>query len=81
MDAGIVVFDPAPTSGKGTYLEPNLSAVEVQALLVNSTPVIADGELLTNAAPAKPIRGSALRIARGEAGNRLVDRCLGTLAA
>jgi len=56
MDADIVVFDPATISDVGTYQEPNQPAVGVQTLLVNGVPVVAEGELILDAAPGRPIR-------------------------
>ena len=56
MDADIVVFDPETISDVGTYEAPNQPAVGVQSLLVNGTPVVADGKLILDAAPGQPIR-------------------------
>jgi N-acyl-D-glutamate deacylase len=56
MDADIVVFDPESINDVGTYTEPNQPAVGVQSLLVNGTLVVADGKLITDAAPGQPIR-------------------------
>ncbi len=56
MDADIVVFDPETISDVGTYQEPNQPAVGVQTLLVNGQPVVAQGELILDAAPGQPIR-------------------------
>ncbi|UCG75166.1 MAG: amidohydrolase family protein, partial [Gemmatimonadota bacterium] len=56
MDADIVVFDPEVISHVGTYQEPNQPAVGVQTLLVNGEPVVAQGELILDAAPGRPIR-------------------------
>ena len=56
MDADIVVFDPETISDVGTYEAPNQPAVGVQSLLVNGTLVVADGKLVTDAAPGQPIR-------------------------
>jgi len=56
MDADIVVFDPETVGDVGTYEEPNQPAVGVQTLLVNGEPVVAQGELLLDAAPGRPIR-------------------------
>jgi len=67
MDADIVVFDPETIADKGTYTEPNQPAVGVQTVLVNGVAVVADGALLENAAPGKPIRRVAA--AKAEAVN------------
>jgi len=56
MDADIVVFNPETISDVGTYEKPNQPAVGVQSLLVNGTLVVADGKLITDAAPGQPIR-------------------------
>jgi len=56
MDADVVVFDLETIADVGTYQEPNRPAVGVQALLVNGVPVVAKGELITEAAPGQPIR-------------------------
>jgi len=56
MDADIVVFDPATVSDVGTYEQPNRPAVGVQSVLVNGELVVADGELLPDAAPGLPLR-------------------------
>jgi len=56
MDADIVVFNPKTISDVGTYEKPNQPAVGVQSLLVNGTLVVADGKLITDAAPGQPIR-------------------------
>jgi len=58
MDADIVVFNPETISDVGTYTEPNQPAIGVQSLLVNGVQVIADGELILEAAPGQPIRRS-----------------------
>jgi len=56
MDADIVVFDPDTIGAVGTYQEPNQPAVGVQTLLVNGELVVAEGELIVDAAPGQPIR-------------------------
>ena len=58
MDADIVVFDPETIRDVGTYEEPNHPAIGVQTLLVNGEPVVAQGELILDAAPGQPIRRS-----------------------
>ncbi|MDH4338455.1 MAG: amidohydrolase family protein [Candidatus Krumholzibacteria bacterium] len=59
MDADIVVFDPKTISDVGTYDKPNQPAVGVQSLLVNGQLVVADGALITDAGPGRPIRRDA----------------------
>ena len=56
MDADIVVFDPATISDVGTYEEPNRPAVGVQSVLVHGELVVANGEMVLDAAPGRPIR-------------------------
>jgi N-acyl-D-glutamate deacylase len=56
MDADIVVFDPETISDVGTYQTPNQPAIGVRSLLINGTLVVADGKLVTDAAPGQPIR-------------------------
>jgi N-acyl-D-glutamate deacylase len=61
MDADIVVFDPKTISDVGTYEKPNQPAVGVQSLLVNGQLVVADGALITDAGPGRPIRRDVLK--------------------
>jgi N-acyl-D-glutamate deacylase len=56
MDADIVVFNPETIRDVGTYEKPNQPAVGVQSLLVNGTLVVADSNLVLDAAPGQPIR-------------------------
>ena len=56
MDADIVVFDPETIRDVGTYEKPNQPAVGVQSLLVNGELVVAQGDLVLDAAPGQPIR-------------------------
>ena len=56
MDADVVVFDPETIRDVGTYEDPNHPAEGVQTLLVNGALVVADGELILDAAPGQPIR-------------------------
>ena len=55
-DADIVVFDPATLSERATFARMNQPATGMRHVLVHGTPVIADGGLVTNAAPGRPIR-------------------------
>ena len=59
MDADIVVFDPETISDVGTYEKPNQPAVGVRSLLVDGTLVVADGKLVVDASPGRPIRRTA----------------------
>jgi len=56
MDADIVVFDPKTIRDVGTYEDPNQPAVGVQSVLVNGELIVAQGELILDAAPGLPIR-------------------------
>ena len=59
MDADIVVFDPETIRDVGAYEEPNQPAEGVQSVLVNGELIVAQGELIPNAAPGQPIRRSS----------------------
>ena len=54
--ADVVVFDPDTIIDKATYDKPHQYAVGVQHVLVNGTPVIAEGEH-TGATPGRVVRG------------------------
>lgn len=56
MDADLVIFDPNTIADIGTYEDPNHPAIGVKTLLVNGEIVVNDGQLVTTAAPGKPIR-------------------------
>ena len=55
-DADIVVFDPATVSERGTFTQPNQTAVGMRHVIVNGTPVIRDGVLVREALPGRAIR-------------------------
>jgi N-acyl-D-glutamate deacylase len=55
-DADIVVFDPTTVSERGTYTQPNQTAVGMRHVLVNGTPVIRDGVLVREALPGRAVR-------------------------
>jgi N-acyl-D-glutamate deacylase len=55
-DADIVAFDPATVSDRGTYTEPNRTAVGMRYVIVNGTTVIRDGVLVREALPGRAIR-------------------------
>jgi N-acyl-D-glutamate deacylase len=55
-DADLVVFDLATVSDRGTYTQPNQTAVGMSYVIVNGLPVIRDGELVRHALPGRPIR-------------------------
>lgn len=55
-DADIVVFDPATVGERATFSHMNRPAAGMVHVLVNGTAVIADGDLVRDAAPGRPIR-------------------------
>lgn len=55
-DADLVAFDLATVSDRGTYTQPNRTAVGMRYVIVNGVPVIRDGELVRDALPGRPIR-------------------------
>jgi len=55
-DADLVVFDLATVSDRGTYTQPNQTAVGMRYVIVNGVPVIRDGELVHEALPGQAIR-------------------------
>jgi len=56
FDADIVVFDPDTVTDRATFTDMNRASDGVRHLFVGGTPVIAAGELDTQAAPGRPIR-------------------------
>ncbi len=62
MWADVVVFDPERVRDRATFAEPNQLSEGMRWVLVNGTPVIADGQA-TGALPGRVIRGAG---ARGE---------------
>jgi N-acyl-D-amino-acid deacylase len=56
MWADIVIFDPDKIADLATYANPNQYSVGMNYVLVNGTPVIADGKM-TQALPGKVLRG------------------------
>jgi N-acyl-D-glutamate deacylase len=55
-DADLVVFDAATVSERGTYTQPNQTAVGMKHVIVNGTPVIRDGVLVREAMAGRAIR-------------------------
>ena len=53
--ADITVFDPATIADKGTFTEPHQYPVGIDWVLVNGTPVVADGQF-TTARPGRVVR-------------------------
>jgi len=60
MWADIVVFDPATIRDKATFESPNQLSEGMDFVLVNGTPVIADGKM-TGLLPGKVLRGPGYR--------------------
>jgi N-acyl-D-glutamate deacylase len=55
-DADIVVFDPETVADRATYEHPARTSVGMKWVIVNGTPVIADGKLDLEALPGRPVR-------------------------
>jgi len=53
--ADITVFDPATISDKGTFTQPHQYPVGIDWVIVNGTPVVADGRF-TDARPGRVLR-------------------------
>jgi N-acyl-D-amino-acid deacylase len=58
--ADVVIFDPATIHDAATFENPNQLSVGMKYVIVNGTPVIADGKM-TNALPGKVLRGPGYR--------------------
>lgn len=56
MWADVVIFDPATVRDRATFDDPNQLSEGMEYVLVNGTPVIADGKM-TGALPGKVLRG------------------------
>ena len=56
MDADIVVFNPTTVADRATFEDANQTAVGIQTVVVNGTPILLDGELILDAAPGEAIR-------------------------
>lgn len=56
MDADVVVFDPLTVTDNATFEHMNRASSGMELVIVNGTPVIADGVLDTSAAPGRPVR-------------------------
>ncbi len=55
-DADLIVFDPATVSDRATFAVPAQTSVGMRHVIVNGTPIIANGKLVRNALPGQPIR-------------------------
>jgi N-acyl-D-aspartate/D-glutamate deacylase len=60
MKADVVVFDPATVKDNSTYTKPDQYSTGVAWVLVNGTPVVANGKP-TNALPGRALRGPAYK--------------------
>jgi len=60
-DADIVAFDLATVSDRGTYTQPNQTAIGMRYVIVNGTVVIRDGVLVRDALPGRAIRRPVTR--------------------
>jgi N-acyl-D-aspartate/D-glutamate deacylase len=59
-DADIVLFDPKIFKDQSSFDKPNLPSVGVRYLLVNGTPVVDGGALVSGVAPGKAITSKPL---------------------
>lgn len=57
-DADVIVFDPDTVADRATYDEPVRPSVGIDHVLVAGTFVVRDGQLLVDALPGRPVRGS-----------------------
>ena len=57
MDADVTVFDPETIADHASFERMNAPSTGVEILLVNGEPLIENGELITAAAPGRPMRG------------------------
>jgi dihydroorotase len=55
-DADIVIFDPTTVIDKATFDQPALRSVGFAWVLVNGTPVVAEGKLMEDARPGRGLR-------------------------
>lgn len=62
MDADIVVFDPLTIADNSDYQNPARTATGVSATIVNGVPVVENGQLVTDAAPGRGIRGTDMSL-------------------
>jgi N-acyl-D-amino-acid deacylase len=60
MWADVVIFDPATIHDVATFENPNQFSVGMKYVIVNGTPVIAEGKM-TTALPGKVLRGPGYR--------------------
>jgi cytosine/adenosine deaminase-related metal-dependent hydrolase len=57
-DADLVVFDPAAVSDQATYAVSTRPSTGMKHVLVNGTPVVRDGAIVTAALPGRPVRAA-----------------------
>jgi N-acyl-D-aspartate/D-glutamate deacylase len=58
-DADITVFDPATVIDRSTYQQPAAPAAGIMYVLVNGTPVVSKGALVSGVNPGLPVRAPA----------------------
>jgi len=57
-DADITVFDAVQVIDRSTYRAPGLPPTGIQHVIVNGVPVVANGQLVENVAPGRPVRAN-----------------------
>lgn len=65
-DADIDVFDPATVSDRATFTDPTIPSTGMKYVLVGGTPIIADGKLVPNVFPGRPLLGTSYRGTSGK---------------
>ena len=60
-DADITIFDAARVIDRSTYREPSLAPAGIQHVIVNGTPIIANGRRVAGANPGVAIRAEQPR--------------------
>lgn len=57
-DADLVVFDPGTVAAGATYDRPREPSVGIEWVIVAGTPVVAEGSLVADAFPGRPLRAA-----------------------
>src|SRR3712207_3892613 len=60
-DADITVFNPRTVADRATFKNPKQFSTGVRWVLVNGTPVVREGRLITGARPGRPVWGRGRR--------------------
>ncbi|MEU4667494.1 amidohydrolase family protein [Amycolatopsis sp. NPDC023774] len=55
-DADVVVFDPARIADQASYVDGTRPSLGIEHVLVNGTPVVRAGSIVSDALPGKPVR-------------------------